>query len=191
MAVAPISVEHCKNRHRVRSSVAAGMCILAALAATVGARADAPAGGETLILQDWGIYAGKPVRQVPSPESSSGAYLLSENEHLLRQTHTVCAALGTDFGLRFRLSTARPELVLPLTVEVTHPPLSNGEGQKQTLDTFTHDVVPGRLSYIGWIFTDPSELTEGNWRFVLRGDEGTVLLDESFTVTTSCQPLIS
>jgi len=155
-----------------------------------GASADAPYDGQRLILEDWGLYAGVPVREVPSPAMSSGAYQLSANEHLLLQTHTICAALGTDFGMRFKLSAALTIPVLPITVDVAHPPLMNGAGQNQTVDIFTRDIVPGQLAYIGWVFLDPSELVPGTWEFTVRSNE-TVLLQQQFTVLTSCQKLVS
>ena len=166
------------------------MLMLVISAATCDSRADAFLDGQQLILQDWGVYAGKPVRQVPGPTISSGIYQLSDDEHLLLQTHEICAALGTDFGMRFRLSEAHPLPSQPITVEIRHPPLTNREGRKQALDSFPLNIVPGGLNYVGWIFLDATELVAGNWRFVMRRD-GAVLLDESFTVKTSCQALIS
>jgi len=166
---------------------AAGVLILLISAVVCGSKADTIPDGQRLILQDWGVYTGKLGRLVSSPTSSTGNLQLSEDEHLLLQTHVICAALGTAFGLRFKLPEASRVPLLPITVEITHPPLINREGRKQTLDTFTKNVVPGRLDYVGWLFREDGEIVAGNWRFVLLS-VNVILLDQSFTVKTSCSP---
>ena len=80
--------------------------ILPLLAGAERAAAEATHAPPLLVLQDYGIYETRVGGYGPAPGNSSGVLDVIEEEHLVRQTHEVCAMLGTSFGIRFGIAGA-------------------------------------------------------------------------------------
>ena len=153
-------------------SAAAGAVALPCLALA----ADAPS---PLVLDEWGIYEAGSSRTVADGAASFGARILSADIHLIEKTHDICARLGVRFGIRFHLMPSTLGFVVPLTEEVTHPPLPAIDGRPQTRDIVSERAIAGRPLWNGWIFTHQSEIVNGTWKFAL-STGGTPLLEDTF-----------
>jgi hypothetical protein len=166
------------TRHLAAASIIACLVFLSV------AHAEVPA-PNLLVLDDYGIYAAKVVKDIPAPGSNTGVTALIAEPQLLLHTHSICAHLGTQFGIKIRLRDGLPYNSLPVSVEIDHPALTNSHGQKQDRDDHDDVVYAGAAGWTGWLFRDPHNMIDGIWTFIIRHD-GAELLRQSFDVRFSC-----
>jgi Domain of unknown function (DUF3859) len=114
--------------------------------------------------------------KVEAPETELGYILSPSSEPEITWLSTeVPARLGIAFGLQMA-QTDGPPIGL-VEVEVTRP-LQNGETGTDRWEAF---VGPEGTSTNFWVFSEPSELANGDWTFRIRqGDE--MLVEVTFVV---------
>jgi len=180
-----------------------GTSRLALLAASLGL--SAPLDGRPALAQqshqpfavkivDWGVPNARTVGQESTPETALGRNQLVDpfQDVPVRRADQLEACFGTRFGVKFRLkgedAASAPADGVPITVEVSHPPMRAPDGRTLTVSRWPGAAVP-YTRFTGWEFEEPYELLPGTWTVALRN--GNRLLDQhSFQVTirNDCVP---
>lgn len=112
---------------------------------------------------------------------------------LIEATDEIPCEVGERFGFSYQIQDA-VTFEMQLTTLWDHPEASiPSTGVDGTRTSYrTSQTIPirqggrSKLQYVGWYFSDPADLAEGDWRLSL-SSRGTVLLDEVFHVR-GCPP---
>ncbi len=150
-----------------------------------------PASASDLIsMTDAGIYGLSGQQEVQDPDTTSGKRDVGGSTVLIQRTTTICARLGTSFGVRFTLSQEAGIDALPVDVAIVHPPMTNYSGGLQSEDHMLSALQAGKAHYYGWTFADPAKLLSGRWHITV-SHGGHVLADQPFELDFTCSKLVS
>jgi len=107
------------------------------------------------------------------PSMPQGQYTAVTRRRVLEETHEVPAALGTHFGVEFRVTSSPPRRALvPLTVQWITPPMTNPDtGETFSQSERSRPYETNRKHRIGYGFDRDWELVQGTWtlRFLHQG----------------------
>ncbi len=143
-----------------------------------------------LVGIDPGTYVVVAPHDLADPSTTSGVRSVGQDYRLLQRTTHVCAALNTTFGLRVELPGFDKTAVLPVTIGIDHPVMTNHAGRAQSHDSTLAELHGDTPHFTGWTFADPAKLLPGRWRFTV-SHQGVQLLQQDFDVDFNCAALIS
>ncbi|MGE4504732.1 MAG: DUF3859 domain-containing protein [Desulfovibrionaceae bacterium] len=90
-------------------------------------------------------------------------------ERLMRATTDVEAAIGRNFGYRYRVEGVPKGSSVPLAFTLTRPPVVAPEtGEVIRGDSFEQTVPAGQPHYDGYVFESEWELVSGEYVFEIR-----------------------
>lgn len=141
-------------------------------------------------VEDFGTYHLSLIGKTPAPDTVSGTQNAVSDVTLARQGVEVCAAIGTSFGFRYKVSNDLPDPIWRIEVQTDHPLLHYANGNSGTHGLNVRVVEAGTDTYNGWTFEEPGELEAGDYTFTLRRD-GEVLLRKTFHIRTDCAQAVS
>ncbi len=132
-----------------------------------------------------GIYEVQTGAVTKDPSAPTGEIKAPDIFKLITATDTIPAAIGTEFGVEYRL-TGMPdgaEATLHFVFAYPAPGIADPTSAKPILsDTFDRQKKIGAVNYLGYGFENPWELVPGTWTMeIWSGDRK--LASESFTIT--------
>ena len=121
--------------------------------------------------------------QAPREEIAPGERLVPAGAQPVVETTSVPARLGTRFGLRYRLTddsyAAKPVVkLLYLTPGITDPDSGKRLDKIELVQELSAD---SNYHLMAFEFTDPAELTTGEWRFFVFAEDRK-LAEQAFNV---------
>jgi hypothetical protein len=134
-------------------------------------------------ILDYGIYAGGNNQTIVDTNAPTGLVLQGQGGlQLEKQTTTIPARLGLQFGFRFVVHGKSDEH-LNLHVVWLYPEITDKTSGKKSkrFDADCSGKAEDKNSSILWTFTEPSELVPGEWVFqVFQGRDK--ILEKKFVV---------
>ena len=132
---------------------------------------------------EYGIFEAQKTKVVEEKDTSTGYRTLLDNIKLIKETDTIPAAVGTQFGIRYIVEGEPNGAQVEISVKFLHPQTVNPTNNKTvTLEQFHKQLPIGETSYSCWIFEYDWELVPGEWIIqIWSGDRK--FAEQAFTVT--------
>lgn len=139
-------------------------------------------------IRSYGLFTARTTGFKPNPTDPSGREGMADGVGLIEQTDRLCARLGVNFGIEFRLVSASGGMgMAPLRIVTRFPPdgIVNAAGKRFTSTEATHTMLVGTETVRLYTFDEPWEMVAGVWSFeIYQGDAR--LAEQRFTVATQC-----
>lgn len=119
-------------------------------------------------ILSYGLFESKVAETENRPDTATGKRDIVADFKLLKQTDTIVAKIGTEFGIEFRVSgfpAGQKDVMVTVVTRFPPPGLTNAKGERLTQDKSNVRVVPGRREYEGYGFEEKWELAAGEWVF--------------------------
>jgi hypothetical protein len=155
-------------------------CLFSSAVPILLAACAAPLSPENVVVTNFGEY------RATEHDTSAAPGTASETLHELlkpvfaQSSDKICAKLGSQFGLSYRLNERRTAIV---QISIDHPPIHLPDGRITTHEQY--DFTANVENVAGFRFHHDYELVSGTWTFAI-ADHDRVLAQKSFNVTVNC-----
>ncbi len=138
-------------------------------------------------IVNFGTFTARMTSFKDNPNDPTGRVGVADDIHLVEQTDRLCARLGVQFGIRFKLVAPSSTGVVPLRIVTRFPPegIVNAKGRRFADIESTQILLPGAETVELYGFDEPFELVAGVWRFEIH-HAGRKVAEQRFTVATHC-----
>jgi hypothetical protein len=133
-------------------------------------------------IVEHGVFEAQKTKDQEAKDTSIGYIDIIDNIRLVKETDTIAAAVGTQFGIRYIVEGEPDGAQIKILVKVLHPRTVNPKNNKEvTLDQWSSYPTIGKTKYSGWGFDHGWELVPGKWIIQLwYGDRK--LAEQAFTI---------
>jgi WD40 repeat protein len=144
----------------------------------------------TAQIVNFGLMQQQNKYREESPATTSGKVTLVSGNKIVQRTTNIPAQQGLNFGITYQINSNERGVSFPVTIRLTHPPITNPTtGKTTTVDEWISKPHTNSPHTDAWKFVEQWEIAPGKWTFsVLYRDEDNpialyqTLLEKTFFV---------